>query len=175
MKIRCRTERFEDHSTVDALIEAAFRDVEYSDHREQVLVNRLRDSPAFVPKLSIVAEVKSRIVGHILLTEAVIANEQARQPILALAPLSVLPEFQRRGIGSRLIREAHLRAEILDYTAIVLLGHQDYYPRFGYLPARNYNITFPFDAPDENCMVKILQPGALDGISGQVVYPEAFS
>ncbi len=115
-----------------------------------------------------------RIIGHILLSKAEVVSEERSCIVLALAPLSVLPEFQGKGIGSMLVREAHRRAAELGYGAAVLLGHWDYYPRFGYRRASLYGIKFPFDAPDECCMAVELTDGGLDGIHGTVRYPEAF-
>ena len=174
MELQFRTEQPTDFTEVATLVEAAFATEPHSDHQEQYLVARLRNSPAFIPDLSIIAQVGDRIVGHILLTKAYIQNHEKRFPTLALAPVSVLPSVQGQGIGGKLIREAHRRAIDLEYTSVVLLGHADYYPRFGYVPASRYNIYFPFDAPDENCLIKALQADALEGISGQVIYAAAF-
>ncbi|MEL6865570.1 MAG: N-acetyltransferase, partial [Bacteroidota bacterium] len=93
---------------------------------------------------------------------------------LALAPVSVHPDFQGKGIGGQLIEEAHRIARELDYGSIVLLGHADYYPRFGYRPIHQYNIKLPFEAPPENCMVVELKAGALEEVNGEVVYDAAF-
>jgi predicted N-acetyltransferase YhbS len=174
MELQIRTERPADFAGVEALIETAFADVMYSDHREHQLVASLRKSPAFIPDLSLVAEQNGKIVGHILLTRAQIQHGQQAVEILALAPVSVLPDFQNQGIGSKLIEEAHRRASSSGFIAIALLGHAAYYPRFGYRPAASYGLRFPFEAPDENCMLLELEEGALDGITGTVKYAEAF-
>ena len=93
---------------------------------------------------------------------------------LALAPVAVLPEFQRQGIGSALIREAHRRAADSGYRSAVVLGHKDYYPRFGYRKAADFGIAFPFGLPQECCMAVELLPGGLEGVSGTVRYPRPF-
>ncbi len=170
-----REEKPEDYEKVCRLIEAAFRDVEESDHTEHLLVKRLRNSEAYIPELSLVAQTpQGEIVGHILLTKAQIVNNTRSFEVLALAPLSVLPTFQRNLIGSRLIQRAHQKAAELGYPAIVLLGHKDYYPRFRYKKASQFAIRFPFEAPDECCMVAELRTNALKGISGTVSYAKAF-
>jgi len=174
MNITIRQETPKDHQAVFHLIEAAFQSEPISDHQEQFLVERLRTSPAFIPELSLVAEVDKKIVGHILLTKLKIKNEQTAFDSLALAPVSVLPNYQRKGIGGQLIKQAHSIAKALGHTSIVLLGHAHYYPRFGYQPAHLFGITFPFEAPKENCMVLALTENGLDGISGTVVYPKEF-
>ncbi|KAF2081890.1 GNAT family N-acetyltransferase [Flavobacterium sharifuzzamanii] len=174
MEIILRQENKNDFESVFHLIEKAFEKEEYSDHKEQFLVERLRKSDAFIPELSIVAEIDNHIVGHILFTKLQIKNETQTFPSLALAPVSVLPEFQGKGIGSKLILRGHEIAQSLGYKSVILLGHQDYYPRFGYELCEKYNIKMPFDVPAENCMIIELADDGLKGISGEVVYPSAF-
>ncbi len=174
MEIKLRQENENDYKSVFQLIEKAFEKEEYSDHKEQFLVERLRKSDAFIPELSIVAEVENKIVGHILFTKLEIKNESQSFQSLALAPVSVLPEFQGKGIGSKLILYGHEVAKKLGYKSVILLGHQDYYPRFGYELCEKYNIKMPFDVPAENCMVISLTENGLSGINGNVVYPSTF-
>ena len=138
------------------------------------LVEKLRKSEAFVPELSLVAEIENNIVGHILLTKIKIKTSDDEITSLALAPVSVLPEFQGKGIGGKLIKEAHQRAKDLGYQSIILLGHENYYPRFGYKLAEEFGISLPFDVPKENCMAIELEPNALKNIRGEVVYPKEF-
>lgn len=175
MNIKIRQEQIIDYSVVDNLIKCAFGNVEESDHTEHQLVGRLRKSDAFIPELSLVAEVdEEKIVGHILLTKVKIVSENKSVISLGVAPLSVLPEFQKQGIGGILLREAHIRASRLGYDSAVLLGHKDYYTRFGYKKASDFNIEFPFDVPEECCMAIELFPGALNGVQGIVRYSDPF-
>lgn len=174
MKITMRQERPADHPKVEALIEAAFAKLPESDQTEHQLVARLRWSDAFIPELSIVAEVGEEIAGHIILTRILIRNGPKAEESLALAPVSVHPTWQRQGIGGQLIREAHRVAAGLGHGSVVLLGHADYYPRFGYRKASEYGIQLPFEVPEELCMAIELRSGALDGVSGMVEYPQAF-
>lgn len=174
MDIIIRQETQKDHRIVFDIITKSFENDEYSDHKEQYLVEKLRKSPGFISELSLVAEVNQTVVGYILLTPLQIVNENEAHESLAMAPVSVLPEFQGKGIGGELIKAAHHKAKKLGYASIVLLGHENYYPRFGYELASKYNIQFPFDAPDENCMVLALQNNALQNVSGVVTYPKDF-
>lgn len=175
MNINTRQETAADYETVSDLIRRAFAEEARSDHGEQFLVARLRQTEIFVPALSLVSETGGEINGYILLTPIGIRNgDNMISGALALAPVAVLPAMQGKGIGAVLIKEAHRIARELGYTAIVLLGHEACYPRFGYEKVSKYNIRLPFEAPDENCMVHVLQPGALDEVNGVVVYPEAF-
>lgn len=168
-----RQENYNDYNAVETLIEAAFRNETYSDKQEHHLVNRLRRSAAFVPELSLVAEADGKVLGHILLTRILIGEHNKS---LALAPLSVLPEYQKQGIGSRLINEAHRIAYQLGYTSVVVLGHPEYYPRFGFKNLSDFGIRLPFDGlPDNVCMVIELAPHALDNVKGVVKYAPEFN
>ncbi|SNT29745.1 Predicted N-acetyltransferase YhbS [Ekhidna lutea] len=175
MNLTIRKEEPNDFHTVFNLIEKAFEPEQMTDHKEQFLVDRLRKSDAFIPELSLVAEFENNIVGHILLTKLKIKNGENEFDSLALAPVSVLPEYQGKGIGGMLIKEAHKRAKELGYQSIVLLGHEKYYPRFGYKQADNYKIELPFEVPKENCMAIELIENGLKDVSGTVEYPKEFN
>ena len=141
-----REEKSKDFPFIRSLTEQAFLNVPESDHTEHLLVERLRQSEAYIPELSLVAETNTgKIVGHILLSKVGIVSENGTTTVLSVAPLSVLPEFQRQGIGGMLLREAHRRAALLGYKAVLLLGHKDYYPRFGYRRASSYGIRSCFE------------------------------
>lgn len=174
MDIRIRQEQTKDYDTIHKIVELAFRDMEDSDHSEPFLVDRLRQTDAFIPELSLVAEADGKIIGHILLTKVEIVSANKSVPSLGLAPVSVLPDYQNRGVGSALIREAHKRAAELGYDSVVLLGHKDYYPRFGYKQAIDFGIEFPFDAPHAYCMATELRPEGLKGVQGMIQYAPPF-
>ena len=170
-----RQETIKDHKEVFNLIESAFKDAEFADNTEQFLVERLRKSDAFIPDLSMVAEIDGKIVGHILLTKLKVKNETKEFDSLALAHISVLPEFQGQGIGGKLIVESHKKAKQLGHKSIILLGHENYYPRFGYEQVDKFGIELPFEVPKENCMAIELVENGLNGISGMVEYPKEFN
>ena len=170
-----RIEAVADNPKVFSIIEQAFLTEEFSDHKEQFLVERLRLSGSFIPELSLVAEVNDEVVGHILLTKILICNGDIKHQSLALAPVSVLPEYQGSGIGSALIKAVHAKAIELGYGSVVILGHKDYYPRFGYKSASQFGISLPLDVPEEYVMAIELIPNALDGVRGVVEYDPAFS
>ncbi len=169
-----RQEQEKDYSAVFTLIESSFKHLQESDHKEQFLVERLRKSDAFIPELSLVAENEEKIIGYILLSKVEIISNDKKIITLALAPIAVLPEYQRKGIGKALIAEAHKRAILSGYTSIVLLGHKDYYPQFGYRKASEFGIIFPFNVPDEYCMAIELLPDSLKDTHGIVHYSSVF-
>jgi len=170
-----RQEEKKDYQQVFQLTEEAFREMEHSDHQEQFLVEKLRKSEAFIPELSLVAEDENgTIAGHILFTKIKIVNEEKSFDSLALAPVSVKPEFQNQGIGAKLILQGHRIAEELGYESVILIGHEKYYPRFGYKKTSNFGISFPFDIPEENGMaIELIKDGLRDK-KGVVKYPQEF-
>jgi predicted N-acetyltransferase YhbS len=174
MKITIRAEQPNDTATISDVVLRAYADVSYSDHCEHVMIERLRRTGAFDSRLSLLAEIAGEAVGHILLIKAAIVTARTSVTTLALAPLSVLPEHQSRGVGKRLVREAHRQAAALGFGSIVLVGIPSHYLQFGYEPLRGYPITLPFAAPDENCMILPLTAGALDGVAGRVRYADGW-
>jgi predicted N-acetyltransferase YhbS len=174
MLIIIRQETFTDHNEVFQVVEKAFRNEKYSDKKEQFLVAKLRKSKAFIPELSLVAVFQKEIVGHILLTKLKIVDKSTTVNSLSLAPISVKPEFQRKGIGESLIIKAHKIAIELGYRSIIVLGHENYYPKFGYKIIDKDHIFIPFDVPNENCMIISLTKDGLNGLSGKVEYPVEF-
>lgn len=164
-----RKETPDDFDEVYALVTSAFRSAEHSDGNEQDLVVSLRKSSAFVPELSLVAQIGGKIAGHILFTEAKVGGST----VLALAPLSVLPEFQNRGVGSALVEAGHETAKKLGYNYSIVLGSDKYYPRFGYVPAKIHGVSAPAGIPPENFMAVKLREDA-EPISGEVKYASEF-
>ena len=164
-----RTERPDDYEAVYSLVEQAFASAEHSDGTEQDLVAALRKGEAFVPELSLVAEIDGKIVGHILFTEAKVGEDT----VLALAPLSVKPGYQRQGVGAALIRQGHKIAGELGYSWSLVLGSETYYPKFGYVPAEKVGIQVPEGFPSPNFMAARLREEA-DPIKGEVVYAREF-
>jgi len=174
MKIHIREEQKKDHPAVFQIVEKAFEKMKYSSHTEQFIVEKLRKDEAFVPELSLVAELDDELVGYIILSKIKIDNGNQLFDALTLGPVAVLPKLHGKSIGSQLINEAHKRAKELGHKVVILLGHKDYYPRFGYELMQKYGISLPFEASPENCMVFGLTPDALKGVSGKVIYSKPF-
>jgi predicted N-acetyltransferase YhbS len=168
-----RQENPADYPIVFDLIKESFKNEEHTDHREHFLVERLRTSDGFVPELSLVAAIDGEVVGYILLTKVKIIGKEVVES-LAMAPVAVLPEYQNQGIGGKLIVAAHNKAKELGFESVIVLGHEGYYPKFGFKLAESFGIKPPFDVPSENFMAMELVDGALEGVEGVVKYAEEF-
>lgn len=164
-----RKEVEKDYDEIYKLVKQAFLSAEHSDGDEQDLVVRLRKSEDYVPDLSLVAEQDGKIVGHIMFTKIKLNNIIQ----LALAPVSVLPEKQKQGIGGKLINTGHRIAKKLGYEFSVLLGHASYYPKFGYVPASSFGIKCPFEVPEE-CFMALNLQNKDTVLNGMVEYSKAF-
>lgn len=150
--------------------------IAFGQQEEAKLVKALRNNKtAFVQELSIVATVNSIVVGHILFTRISIRDAKGNiNESLALAPMAVRPEFQNCGVGSQLIRKGLMVAKDLGFKSVIVLGHENYYPRFGFEPAAKWNIKAPFEVPSNVFMAIELVAGGLKDISGTVIYPKEF-
>lgn len=167
--LEIRQENKRDYNEVYSLVRSAFESAEQSDGNEHDLVVNLRKSDSFIPELSLVAIIENKIVGYILFTKIKIGNYTE----LALAPLAVLPKYQKQGIGKRLIEEGHKIAKKLGYHYSIVLGNEKYYSKFGYIPAKRYSIEAPFEVPNEKFMAIKLNNSDVE-IKGTVKYAEEF-
>ena len=162
-----RKERTEDSPSINWLLEQAF-----GGSTEASIVDALRRRGAVT--LSLVARKDDRVVGHILFTTVTIETEESSSYALGLGPMAVLPEYQNRGIGSRLVRRGLRECADMGHEIVVVLGHPKYYPRFGFSPAGAHGIRCEYQVPDEVFMVMELQEGALVRRRGLVRYQPEF-
>jgi len=169
MDVQIRPETPADCLAIRAVNEQAF-----GRPKEARIVDAVRESPFFIPDLSLVAESDGEIVGHVLFSRGKVEGEAGTWELLALGPVAVRPSCQRQGIGSRLIRAGLERAIELGHRGVFLIGHPTFYPRYGFTSARAFGLELPFEVPDEVFMALPLWPGALAGVRGSVVYPPAF-
>lgn len=165
MNIAVREERPEDLEAIREINRQAFGRVD-----EARLVDALRDGG--YTRLSLVAEEGGRIVGHILFSDLPIVTQSGTLHALALAPMAVLPNRQRQGIGSRLVREGLRACAEAGHYMVVVLGHPDFYPRFGFSARLAERLKAPFSGP--SFMALELVPGALADVTGEVRYPPPF-
>lgn len=162
-----RAETPDDAARVRAVNERAFgRDAEAD------LVDALR--AAARPHVSLVAEWDGRIVGHIFFSPVALESEAGTSEAMGLGPMGVLPELQGRGVGSELVRRGLEECRRLGHEVVFVLGHPEYYPRFGFAPAGPRGIRSEYPVPEEVFMVVELSEGALAGRTGLVKYRPEF-
>jgi putative acetyltransferase len=164
--VEIRPERKNDLKAIADVTRAAF-----GQEQEVRMIEAIRASDGFVPELSLVAEVEDTIVGHALFSYVGLGAGR----VLELGPISVVPRLQGRKIGSLLVREGLRRAELRGEPLVLVLGHPEYYPRFGFVRASTLGIEPPEDhIPDEAWMA--LPLAAYNAaLTGRVTWPPAFS
>lgn len=164
-----RVEREGDREGVYGVNEQAFGRPDEAD-----LVDRLREAGAVT--LSLVGVLDGRIVGHVLFSPVVLEMEGGNTAEgVGLGPVAVLPEYQSQGFGSQLIWEGIRQCREAGEGFMVVLGHPEYYPRFGFRPSVDFGIRSQFDVPPEVFMVMELKRGVLAGKSGLIRYRPEFS
>lgn len=163
-----RAETPEDIPAIHHVNTAAFGQANEAD-----LVDALRSHSALT--ISLVAIQDGHLVGHIAFSSVTITSSTFTIAALGLAPMAVLPTYQRRGIGSQLVEAGLTACHHTPYGVVVVLGHPHYYPRFGFVPAKPLGIVWEHDAPEEAFMVKEIQAGALAQTRGVVKYRPEFA
>lgn len=165
-----------DYDVVDSLIREAFETSIYGYNDEAKLVKRIRNSDSYEPSLEVVATAKDgEIMGHGLMSQVEIVNDKERRFTgLALAPLSVSLSYQRKGIGGEIVDELEKRAKTLNYQFVSILGDPNYYSKFGYIRASEFEISPSYEVPDEAFRIKPLFPNSLDSVRGILKYSKAF-
>ena len=167
--ITVRKEEAADIKAIDVVHMSAFE-----GEQEVSLIDTLRQSSSFLPDLSLVAEFKNRIVGHILLSKVVIQHGAKSADILALAPMAVVPSQSHRGIGSDLVAAAIDVAKANNFDAIIVVGHPEFYSRFGFKSGLKFGLHCNLPVPDEIVTAMELKEGAL-GQDGHVIFPAHFA
>lgn len=169
MSLIVRPETPADYAAVALIHQRAF-----GRESEARLVAAIRESDNYFPALSLVAVLDEAFVGHIIFSRCHIQSAEQSFPALALAPLAVLPEFQNRAVGTALMWEGLNACRKGRHEIVIVLGHPDYYSRFGFTPASAFGILPPFPVDDAAFMAQGLTPDALLGVSGTVQYPSYF-
>ena len=165
MNVEIREEQPADRNAIRVIHEAAFGRPDEAD-----LVERLRAEGVVL--LSLIAEVEGRIAGHILFSRMSIEIPSSSVAAASLAPMAVLPDYQKRGLGSKLIEDGLSRLRACGEAIVIVLGHRNYYPRFGFSVAKARDLEHPF--PPDAYMALELSDGALIHVHGRVKYPAAF-
>jgi putative acetyltransferase len=168
-----RPERADDDTAIRRVVGDAF-----GSPVEPDLVERIRASKEYLPELALVAELDGEIVGHVMISGAVVRNERGDHPIVMLSPLAVDPDHERRGIGAALIAAATRGAAERGEPFVVLEGDPAYYSRFGFEHSLPYGIELPLPdwaPPEAGQLLRLPSFDPDDGDRrGPVVYPSAF-
>ena len=162
-----RQEAPEDVSAIHHVNNQAF-----GQEDEAKLIDRLRNRGVLA--ISLVAEQNGEIVGHIAFSPVTVETENSSFEAIALAPMAVLPAYQRKGIGSQLVRSGLDECRRLGHEIVVVAGHPDYYPRFAFVPAKTKGLQCEFEVPDEAWMALELRARALAGRRGTVRFQPEF-
>jgi putative acetyltransferase len=147
----------------------------FQQENEARLIEYVRQGTSFIPQLSLVAYSDDELIGYILFAEITITNGDYQHKSLGITSMVVHPEYQKRGIGAKLLIIGIQKASELGHTAVFVFGHEFYFPKFGFVPAARWNIRPPFDVPAEVFMAIELIPNALQHVSGIVEFPIEFS
>lgn len=175
MEISIRNEEEKDYKEVENLIREAFWDLYKPGCNEHLIVHKLRKVPAYVKELSFLACDGDLIAGSIVYSRAAIVNnENMKSEVLCLGPISVLPPFQRKGIGTLLMNYSIDKARELGFKAIILFGNPAYYHRFGFKNAGVYRITTSAGENSDPFMALELFEGALKGTTGKFYEDDVF-
>ncbi len=167
--IKIREEQPKDYLTIKEI-----NDIAFGQPQESNIINKLRQNCNTL--LSLVAIDNEKIVGHIMFSQVTIELDKVTIYGMGIAPMSVIPEYQRKGIGSKLIKEGINILKNKKCLFIVVLGHPEYYPRFGFEKASSYNIKCQWDGiPEEAFMILVLEKEAVTGGSGTAKYREEFN
>jgi predicted N-acetyltransferase YhbS len=156
-----------DHRAVEDLTREAFWGMFGPRCDEHLLVHRLRECGAFVPELDVVAPDDGVLVGNIMFSRAQVIGEGGPWDVLTFGPLSVLPARQGTGVGGALMRHTFAEAARLGHRAVIIYGHADYYPRFGFVRCADLGITAPGGMTFDGLMALELVDGGLDGVRGE--------
>lgn len=162
-----RPERPDDNAAIHRVHLAAFGRPDEAD-----LVDNLRANGKLT--LSFVAVVDGEVLGHIAFSPVRIVEDERSVAALGLAPVGVLPEYQSRGIGSTLIRTALQECQRSGHSVVILLGHPEYYPRFGFVPGSVHGVRYAAPVPDEAFMVWRADEESLTNIAGVAHYSPEF-
>ncbi len=170
MQIEIKREKKRDFEEVDMLLQVAFENKSIAQ-----MVQQLREKDAFIPELARVARINNQIIGVIHYSHIQIIKGKKITSSISMAPLAVLPAYQNLGIAAELIRNSFAKAREKGYKSVIVMGHEEYYPRFGFKLASGFNIVCPYDVPNENFMALELFPDTLANANGKVKYDPLFS
>ena len=175
MNLVIRNENTNDYRIVEELTREAFWNLYVPGCSEHYILHNLRNSPDFIPELTFVAQKEGQIVGHIAYSRGMIKDKQAMErEVVCFGPVSVLPGYQKQGIGSALVLHTIKLARNMGYLAVCIYGDPRYYSRFGFRCAEKYEIKTSDDKFAVALQVLELKQGALCNIAGKFIESASF-
>ena len=166
MEIILRQEEEKDYKIVEELTREAFWNHHVPGCDEHLLIHNIRKTKEFIKELDFVALYNNKIVGNIVYVKTKITNNNTEYNVITFGPVSVLPEYQNKGIGSKLINHTIKLSQEMGFTAIIIYGDPEYYKRFGFKESKNYRITNIDKKFPAALLVLELYPNSLNGIEG---------
>lgn len=168
--MQIRPEKLQEYRLVEQIHTLAF-----GSPKEAAVVARVRQSPHYIPELSLVALEKGQVIGHVLFSYVGLEGDhRVMRKVVVLAPLAIHPDFQNQGAGRLLVVVGLRRLEAMNAPLVLVRGHASYYPKFGFVPSVKLDIRPPFAITEEEYMAKPL-PGYTPEYRGTVRYPAAFA
>ncbi|XFA98590.1 GNAT family N-acetyltransferase [Candidatus Izemoplasma sp. B36] len=172
MNIKIRPEEPGDYNLVEEITKEAFTRDDY-DCNEHIIVNKLRNASECIKELSYVLELDNQVIGHIIYSKCIIQGNE-NFDVITFGPVSIKKAYQRKGFGSKLISFTINKARELGYNGIVIYGHPEYYPRFGFENAEKYSISTKEGKNGDYFMALELYPGGLNAVEGRLYQSDIF-
>lgn len=173
--ITIRSEEEKDYRAVENLTREAFWNVYRPGCTEHYVLHCFRSNPSFVKELDFVMEVDGKLIGQVIYVRSQISCDDGKVlPIMTFGPISILPEFKRKGYGKRLLDYSMQKAKELGAGALAITGNIDFYGKSGFIPAKTKGVRYADDPDADYFLIKELQDGFLDGVSGTYSDPEGY-
>jgi len=163
MQVQIKREKAKDIEEVDLLYKIAFEQETLSE-----LIVGFRNSSQFIPELARVARISDQIIGVIMYSHGEIVKGRKNIPTIIITSLAILPAYQKLGISAELVKNSFQKARDLGYKSVLVAGDDDYFQKFGFKKASDFDITNKMDIPDENFMAMELVPDSLSNASGHL-------
>jgi len=170
MQIKIKRIKKQDFEEVDMLLKISF-DNEYAVE----MLHKMIETDLLIPELSRIARINNQIIGVLICGRAEIKKGKRSIDTVSLAVIAVIPAYQNLGIGGQLIQNTFDKARSLNHQSVIVMGDEDYYPRFGFKPTIDFNISCPFDINNDNFMAKELFPDSLSNSEGTVKYHSLYN
>lgn len=163
MQVEIKREKPEDREEVDLLFRLVFEPDGVSP-----LIKKMRESDIYIPELSRVARINDSIIGIIMYTRGEIIRGRKHIPVIVLSSLAVLPNYQGLGVGAELISNSFDKARRMDFDSVITFGQEDYFAKFGFMPAQDFEITTSLEIADEEFLAIELQESSLADARGNL-------